>query len=146
MGDSRGCRRLHASCHCRNIRATLDWPQFEPPIPARACTCSFCTKHAAAWTSNPGGRFSLTVADEARAARYRFGTRTAEFHICGNCGIVPIVTCSIEGVRYAVFNVRTFEDLDPSELAEAARTFDGEASDARLERRRSHWTPEGAGF
>ena len=28
---------------------------------------------------------------------YSFGTKTAEFHVCSRCGIVPVVTSAIEG-------------------------------------------------
>jgi hypothetical protein len=124
----------------------LDWPHFEPPILARVCACSFCSKHGAAWTSNPRGRFFLSIADEQFASFYRFGTRTADFHLCRNCGVVPIVTCRLAGIRYAVINVRTFEDLDRAQLTELATSFEGERTHTRLERRRSRWTPEGEGI
>jgi hypothetical protein len=74
--------------------------------------------------------------------RYRFGTKTADFHICSTCGVVPIATCIIEGARYAVVNVNTFDDVDRSQLAETPRDFEGETTDTRLARRRRNWTPE----
>src|SRR5262245_5700318 len=102
MPDPTATRRIHASCHCGNLRVTLDWPDPGPAIPARACGCGLCTKHRAAWTSHPRGRFRLRIADDSRVARYRFGTKTADFLVCQTCGAIPIVTCSIEGARYAV--------------------------------------------
>jgi cell division GTPase FtsZ len=57
--------------------------------------------------------------------------------------VVPIVTCQIEGARYAVVNVNTFDDVDRSQLAEAATNFEGETTEDRLARRRRNWTPEG---
>jgi len=85
----------------------------------------------------------LEIADEARVARYRFGSKTADFHVCQACCVIPIVTCTIDGRRYAVFNVRTFDDVDRSELAESAADFEGEGTGDRLARRRRNWTPEG---
>jgi len=83
-----------------------------------------------------------TEADHSRVTRYRFGTKTADFHVCVTCGVIPIVTCVIEGIRYAVFNVNTFEDIDRSQLVETATNFEGETAENRLARRRRNWTPE----
>jgi hypothetical protein len=74
--------------------------------------------------------------------RYRFGTKTADFHVCSTCGEVPIVTCVIEGARYAVVNVNTFDDVDRSQLVESAANFEGETTEIRRARRRRNWTPE----
>src|SRR5262245_6812429 len=142
MSDPAPARIIHGSCHCGNVRFTLAWPNPQRIIPARVCDCAFCTKHGAAWTSNAQGRFNLQINDDTRAARYQFGTKTADFHLCLTCGVVPIVTCAIEGRRYGVFNVKTFTDLDRSELAEAAMSFAGETTQNRLARRRQNWTPE----
>jgi hypothetical protein len=135
-------RIIPGSCHCGNVRFTFEWPNPPRAIPARVCDCAFCTKHGAAWTSNPQGRFNLQITDDTRVARYQFGTKTADFHFCLTCGVVPIVTCAIEGRRYGVFNVRTFTDVARSDLAEAAMSFEGEATQNRLARRRRSWTPE----
>jgi hypothetical protein len=138
-------RRIHGSCHCGNIRFDLDWPDPGPDIPVRACGCSFCRKHGGVWTSNPGGRFRLQIADGARVNPYRFGTESADFHICASCGAVPIVTCTMGGARYAVVNANAFDNVDRAELAQAAANFEGESMDDRLARRRRNWTPEAAG-
>ena len=142
MHDPVSYRRIRGSCHCRNIRVTFDWPGSESAIPVRACGCGLCTKHRAAWTSHPDGRFYLQIANKSLATQYRFGTKTADFHVCLTCGAIPIVTCMIEGLRYAVFNVNTFDNVDRSELVETATNFDGETTENRLARRRRNWTPE----
>ena len=99
--------RLQGSCHCGNIRVAIDWLYTGPTIPVRACGCGFCTKHKAAWTSHPDSCFRLQIADVSRVTQYRIGTKTADFHVCSTCGVVPIVTCVIEGTRYAVVNAYT---------------------------------------
>ena len=144
MGDPISYRRIRGSCHCRNIRVTFDWPGSESAIPVRACGCGLCTKHRAAWTSHPEARFWLRIADESLVTQYRFGTKTADFHVCHTCGAIPIVTCMIEGSRYAVLNVNTFDDVDRSGLVETATDFEGETTENRLARRRRSWTPEAA--
>jgi hypothetical protein len=50
----------------------------------------------------------------------------------------------IEGSRYAVLNVNTFDDVDRSGLVETATDFEGETTENRLARRRRNWTPEAA--
>jgi hypothetical protein len=144
MADAATYRRIHGSCHCGNIRITFDWPGAGPTIPVRACGCALCTKHGGVWTSHPEGRFALTIADEKRVTRYRFGTKTADFHICTTCGVVPIATCAIDGTRYAVVNVNTFDNVDRKELVAAPADFEGETTENRLARRKRNWTPEDA--
>ena len=145
MPEPTAFRRIEGSCHCGNIRFSFDWPGDGPTIPVRACGCGMCRKHGGVWTSHPQGRFSLTIADESRVNRYRFGTKTADFHICTTCGAAPIVTCEIDGARYAVVNVNTFDNVDRKELVVAPADFEGETTENRLARRRRNWTPEGTG-
>ena len=59
--------------------------------------------------------------------------------------MIPIVTCLIEGTRYAVVNVNTFDNVDRSQLVETAADFEGETTENRLARRRRNWTPEAVG-
>jgi hypothetical protein len=135
-------REIRGSCHCRNIRFSLDWPDTGPTIPVRACGCSFCRKHGGVWTSNPRGRFRLQVADASKAAPYRFGTESADFHVCAVCGVAPIVTCVLDGARFAVVNANTFDNVERTDLSVAAADFEGETMETRLARRRRNWTPE----
>ena len=46
---------IHGKCHCGNISFSLTWEPDPGEIPARACTCSFCTKHGGVWTSLVSG-------------------------------------------------------------------------------------------
>jgi len=134
--------QINGSCHCGNVCFTFDWPADQSEIPVRACTCSFCQKHGGRWTSHPSGQFSLQVATSARMTIYRFGSETADFHVCANCGVVPIVTCWIEDQRFAVVNANSFIDIDGARLVEMPMNFDAEPTQARLARRRTTWTPE----
>lgn len=141
MDDTPEFRRILGSCHCGNIRFTFDWPAAQHTIAARACGCAHCRKHAGVWTSHPQGRFQLQVTDPARTTVYRFGTKTADFHVCANCGGVPIVTCDLDGARFAVLNVNTFDNVERSQISVSPSRFDGETTQARLARRRRNWTP-----
>ena len=108
-------------CHCGNIALELEWAGEPPEIPARACGCAFCVKHGGVWTSNPKARLSVAIRDASSVSTYAFATRTATFHVCRQCGVVPIVTCEIANRLYAVVNVNALENVDPSWLRRAAR-------------------------
>ena len=131
--------RISGSCHCGNITFSLDWRPEPAEIPARACSCSFCLKHGGLWTSCPTGSLRITIRQPALVSRYSFGTRTAEFHVCSRCGVVPVVTSRIDGRLYAVVSVNAFQDVDPALLKRAAARYDGESESARLARRKLSW-------
>mgnify|MGYP001024953403 FL=1 len=130
---------IHGSCHCGNIAFDLRWEPEPAEIPARACGCSFCVKHAGVWTSSPTGSVAVTIADPARVTRYAFGTKTAVFHVCATCGVTPIVTCDIDGTTYAVVSVNAFDGVDPALIRRASSAFDGEDTQTRLARRKRNW-------
>jgi len=81
----------------------------------------------------------VTVKDRTRVSKYAFGTRTAEFHVCTGCGVVPVVTSQIDGRLYAVVSVNAFENVEPALLRRAPATFEGENEQARLSRRKRNW-------
>ena len=130
---------IHGSCHCRNLGFELTWEPDPSEIPARACDCSFCTKHGGVWTSNPSGTLIINVEHPSLISRYSFGTGTAVFHICSRCGIVPVVTSDIDNQLYAVVNVNAFNNVAPSLLRRAPVSLDDEGVDARLARRKRYW-------
>ena len=127
------------SCHCGNIGFELNWTPEPAQIPARACTCSFCIKHGGVWTACPTGALIVRVRNPSAVSEYRFGTKTAAFHVCATCGGVPVVTSEIDGSVYAVVNVNTFEDVDPSLLQHTSMTLDDEDEPTRLARRARNW-------
>ena len=127
------------SCHCRNITFSLRWDPDPTGIPARACTCSFCTKHGGVWTSNPNGSLRVLIQTPALVSKYAFGTRTATFHICRKCGVVPVVTSTIGNRLYAVVSVNAFEGVEPSLLRRSPVSFEGEEQADRLARRARNW-------
>jgi hypothetical protein len=130
---------IKGHCHCGNITLGLEWEGNPPEIPARACGCSFCVKHGGVWTSNPKARLTVAVGDASLVSHYAFGTGTATFHVCARCGVVPLVTSEIADRLYAVVNVNTLENVDPSWLRRAAADFEGEAVGDRLARRQRNW-------
>lgn len=132
-------RPINGACHCGNIRFAFQWPISETEIPVRMCGCTFCKKHAGAWTSHPNGKLSAEIGDESKLSKYTFGTETAEFYICTECGVVPFVLSEIDDQIYAVVNVNTFGPTDGLSLTTSTTDFDGEETGDRLERRKRNW-------
>jgi len=130
---------IHGRCHCGNIAFSLTWNPDPERIPARACTCSFCSKHGGVWTSNPHGALRIAVENPALVSQYEFGTETAQFHTCSRCGVVPLVTSRIDGRLYAVVSVNALEGIDPSLFNRAPSNVEGEDRDFRLARRQRNW-------
>lgn len=130
---------IAGACHCGNISFEFTWEPEPSEIPARACSCSFCAKHRGVWTSNPIGVLRVTIADPRLVSRYVFGTCTAQFHVCARCGVVPLVTSSLDEHIYAVVNVNTFNNVEPSLLSPSPVSFEGESVESRLARRRRNW-------
>jgi hypothetical protein len=130
---------IRGRCHCGNIEFSLRWEPGPSRIPARACDCSFCTRHGGVWTSHPDASLRIALHDPARVSRYAFGTRTADFLVCAHCGVVPVAVSRIEGRRYAVVNVNTFVGIEPSLLQRVSSHLGEESRDARLDRRSKNW-------
>lgn len=130
---------INGRCHCGNTSFLLIWEPDPAQIPARACGCSFCSKHGGVWTSNPKAALAVVVREKELVARYAFGTKTAEFHVCTRCGVVPVVTSRIDDHLYAVVNVNAFEGVERSLVRVVAADFEGEGEDDRLARRKRNW-------
>ena len=136
---------INGQCHCGNIQYQFIRPDFDPDaddtLSVRICTCSFCVKHGGIYTSHPKGTLTAQIANESLIQRYAFGTSTAHFYTCQQCGVFPFVTSEIAGSLYAVVNVNTFENIDKSALIPATADFEGENLESRLERRTRTWIP-----
>jgi hypothetical protein len=91
------------------------------------------------WTSHPRATLAVVLHRSELVSKYVFGTETAAFHVCARCGAVPVVTSEIASHLYAVVNVNTFDNFDPSRTSRATASFGGEDVDSRLARRRKNW-------
>lgn len=136
---------IAGGCHCGALGYELSWPERagergHVQIPARRCSCAFCTRIDGVWTSHPEARLTIWETPGVPASRYRFATATADFMFCSRCGIMPLVTCEIDGRIHAVVNVNTFDDdAEGFALDFSDSCFDGESVDDRLGRRKARW-------
>jgi len=96
-------------CHCGNIRVDLKLTRQLSQYSPRACDCSFCTKHRAAYISDPEGSLMVRFEDPGKVGRYRQGSETAEMLLCRNCGVL-LGALFHDGVRdYATINARVLD-------------------------------------
>jgi hypothetical protein len=79
---------LHGACHCGRLRLRFDTALEPGGIHPRACDCSFCTKHGAAYISDPHGRLHLEVAEATALHHYTQGAELAKFVLCQHCGVL----------------------------------------------------------
>lgn len=130
---------INGGCHCGNITFLLRWHPRPAAIIARKCDCSFCVKHGGVWTSAPGGQLRVSCREPQRLSIYCFGTATADFYICSRCGVPPLVTSRIDGRLYAGVNVNTFESAAKTLVEINSVSFEKEALESRLARRKNNW-------
>ena len=129
------------SCHCGNLEFAFETTSAADQLPVRACDCSFCRAHGVRSTSDPTGRVQITVHDPDQLIRYRFGLKTADFLICGRCGIYVGAVIAIDHTSYAVLNINTFDSAESFTQGARAVSYDGETAAERGRRRQANWTP-----
>lgn len=101
---------LRGSCHCARLTLRYDAAQAPADTHPRACDCSFCCKHGAAYVSDPAGALCIHESEPGARREYRQGSEIARFQVCGHCGVLVAVVFEHEGRRYGAVNARCFDD------------------------------------
>lgn len=128
------------ACHCGAIAVHLHARFSVETLRVGRCGCSFCRRHGARTSSDPGGRLHIIEGDPP-AQRYRFGLGITDFLICRGCGTY-IAAVIPDGDRYlATLNVNVLDDRDRFDPAPPLFHYDGETADERRARRAKRWTP-----
>jgi hypothetical protein len=130
-----------ARCHCGGLSAHYRTALPTASWPLRACQCAFCTAHGALSTSDPNGSLSFSAGQPGLLRRYQFGTRTAEFLICGSCGVYLGAVMSHGAQRWGVLNARALQPPPRDLPAPQPMQYGAEGSDERAQRRTARWTP-----
>ncbi|HLI65523.1 MAG TPA: aldehyde-activating protein [Caulobacteraceae bacterium] len=123
-------------CHCGAVAARFETGLAPGATDVRADQCTFCRRNGVKTISDPAGKLVLSFREDA-VARYRFGTRSADFIICRACG--TFVAAIIDG--YGVLNVVGAGIAAFADRPARAVDYDGETPEGRTERRRQRWTP-----
>jgi hypothetical protein len=128
-------------CHCGALAFS-----YSTDVPAhawsvRACQCSFCRAHAARYTSDPNGSVRFHIAKADALVRYTFSLRTAEFLLCGACGVFLAAVLSGERGSYAAINLNALTQPLPTLPSAESVSYDAESFEERAKRRERRWAP-----
>lgn len=128
-------------CHCGAIGFVYRTALAPGEWTIRACQCGFCRAHASLSTSDPTG--SLEFVERTRGAmhKYRFGQRTADFLLCGNCGVYIGAAMPSGNRHFGIINARVLHSLTESLPEATAMNYENEAPAERMARREKQWTP-----
>lgn len=128
-------------CHCGAIGFRYQTDIAPQNWSIRACQCRFCRAHHALSASDPAGSIEFDAAKPALLKRYRFGLRTADFLLCGKCGVYIGALIETDKGRFGIINTLALLEK-PGELAAAEpMSYDGEDVSSRVARREDRWAP-----
>jgi hypothetical protein len=129
---------LKGGCHCGKVRVELATSLHPADLHPRACDCSFCTKHGAAYVSDPHGK--LRVIGGETLGEYRQGSGTAKMLLCRGCGVLVAAILEEDGRRYGTVNAQCIEGV----AFGAAQTVSPQALvvDDKKARWTRLWTPD----
>ncbi len=130
--------RYAGGCRCGVIRFAADFTETLQGKPPRACDCDYCTRHGAAYLSDPRGRLVITLTDPAQVGHEHQGSGIADFWICRECGVLAVTTYEERGRVYATVNALALDDAD---ILAPARTVSPQQLDdpERVARWKSLW-------
>ena len=117
------CRAHRNTCRCVRV-----------PVPSAARTARALSQIATACVE-------IAASDWSLVERYQFGSRTADYLLCRRCGVYVGAVCETGSGLRAVVNVNCLSDRAAFTQTPAAPDYDGEATDARLDRRATNWMP-----
>lgn len=131
---------IDGGCTCGNIQFEFLTNQPFGLLPVRACQCSFCTQHQARYTADPRGQLRVQIHQPDAVKHHRFATETADFLVCQECGVLPVVLShDPDGTLLAVVNLATAEGINLDGFTIEPVNFSGENCDTRIARRRQNW-------
>ncbi len=127
-------------CHCGAIRVRFETSMPAEEVQLRQCGCTFCRKHGATTATDPGGQLALEIVRLEDAVRYRFGTRSLDFLVCGRCGVYVAAVMSTDVGAVATLNVNTLDDRAAFTQSPVPVDYSGETEQQRKLRRAERWT------
>jgi len=130
---------IEGGCHCGNIRYRFYTALSPQGLAYRRCTCGYCNKHGAVYTSDPQGRLEINCEGENNV--YQFASRDVEFVSCPICGIMTYALCASPLQQYAALNSNTFDKV-PAERTIIQKDFAAEDPLQTRQRRYQNWIPD----
>jgi len=133
--------RYEGGCHCGNLAFVFEARAPLETLGLRADQCSFCRAQGARYTSDPNGTMSISVRHADALLRYRFGLRTADFLICGRCGVYIGALMEDGGKSWFAVNVNALRPPPREDFPIEPVDYDAEDVPGRIARRKQRWTP-----
>lgn len=131
----------NGGCHCGAIAISYDSAVAPEETEVRACLCSFCRRHGSRAVSDPAGHLTVTVKDPQVVQRYRFGLATADYYLCGRCGVYVAAVLEDAGALYGIAIVSALDDVAAFVQPPKPADYSAEDEAARRRRRCERWTP-----
>lgn len=129
---------IDGGCHCGNIRYHYEIDSRDKGLAIRACSCTFCTKQGALYTSDPEAKLTINVVSHADIEHYQFATKEVDFIFCRKCGVMPFVATEIGHKNYVVINIKT-ANIELGGLPVQLNDFESESINESIRRRESKW-------
>ena len=137
---SQAHQTFEGSCHCGAITFKFETPLAPGSWAVRACQCSFCRSHGARTTSDPDASVRFVIADASKLNRYRFGMHSADFLVCGNCGVYVAAVVTLPRGQFATLNINTLR-LAVNAPPATSVSYEGESLEQKQARREQRWIP-----
>lgn len=129
------------SCHCGALGFVFSTRLPVASWSVRSCDCSFCRAHGARCTSDPAGSVRFRISRPERLLRYRFALETADFLICGRCGVYVGAVLPAGEAHFAIVNLNALVEPPAGLPAAGAVGYGAESASERISRRHERWTP-----
>jgi hypothetical protein len=124
------------ACHCGAVGVFFETEADPTLIQVRACQCGFCRRHGAKTVSDPEGRLTLSFEPDT-VHLYRFGTRSADFLVCRECGdYVAAIMDDVGVVNVVAADIAVLAGREAEPVS-----YEAETVEAKRARRRARWTP-----
>lgn len=127
---------MRGSCKCGNIQVV--WRTVDYSVVPRKCLCPYCKSKDAAYVSKSGSLVQVSIHNPDLHNIARHGSGTAEFHECGYCHALVLVTAAIEGDVYGALNANCLENKQGFSPA-VDTDFSNQGAAEKLQRWRQNW-------
>lgn len=127
---------MHGGCRCNNIQVT--WHTVDYSVVPRACQCEYCRGKGAAYVSKSGTLVETRIHDQSQHRVTTQGSNSAEFHECGACDDVVLVTASLDGDIYGALNAQCLHNR-LGFAAAVAMDYAGQSAQQKQQRWRQNW-------
>jgi hypothetical protein len=101
---------MRGGCHCGRLTLEFSTAKQVSDFHPRACDCSFCRKHGAAYISDSDGALTIILREADSLHEYRQGSDTARFLLCRECGVLVGVVFDHESGTYGAVNAGCLDD------------------------------------